>query len=60
MFGSSPPAGVLVLCYFLGQATQVILTYQVISTWLPAVPGAVAYLRLRRAVAAWRTEGAIT
>jgi uncharacterized membrane protein YbhN (UPF0104 family) len=85
MFGGPPPLGVLVLCYFLGHAAQVIpvpggvgpveggmiasfaacgvpvalalvavLAYQAISTWLPAAPGAWAYLRLRRTVAAWR------
>jgi uncharacterized membrane protein YbhN (UPF0104 family) len=85
MFGGPPPLSVLVLCYFLGHAAQVIpvpggvgpveggmiasfaacgvpvalalvavLTYQAISTWLPAAPGAWAYLRLRRTVAAWR------
>jgi uncharacterized membrane protein YbhN (UPF0104 family) len=31
-----------------------VLAYQAISTWVPAVPGAIAYLRLRRTVAAWR------
>jgi uncharacterized membrane protein YbhN (UPF0104 family) len=85
MFGAAPPVSVLVLCYFLGQAAQVIpipggvgpveggmiaafaacgvpvslalisvVAYKTISTWLPAVPGTLAYLRLRRTVAAWR------
>lgn len=88
MFGAAPAVGILVLCYFLGQAAQVIplpggvgpveggmiaafaacgvpvsqtllavLTYKAISTWLPVVPGAVAYLQLRRTVAAWRVAG---
>jgi uncharacterized membrane protein YbhN (UPF0104 family) len=34
-----------------------VLTYQAISAWLPAAPGAIAYLRLRRTVAAWRAAG---
>jgi uncharacterized membrane protein YbhN (UPF0104 family) len=85
MFGAPPGAGVLILCYFLGQVAQIIplpggvgpveggmiaafaacgvpvslailavLSYQAISTWLPALPGAWAYLRLRRTVAGWR------
>jgi uncharacterized membrane protein YbhN (UPF0104 family) len=88
MFGTAPAVGILVLCYFLGQAAQVIpvpggvgpveggmiaafaacgvpvsqtllavLTYKAISTWLPVVPGALAYLQLRRTVAAWRAAG---
>jgi uncharacterized membrane protein YbhN (UPF0104 family) len=89
MFGGAPGAGVLVLCYFLGQLAQIIplpggigpveggmiaafaacgvpvslailavLSYQAISTWLPALPGAWAYLRLRRTVAGWRAANA--
>jgi uncharacterized membrane protein YbhN (UPF0104 family) len=89
MFGGSPGAAVLVLCYFLGQVAQVIpvpggigpvegamvgafaacgvpialavlavISYQAISTWLPALPGAWAYLRLRRTVAGWRDASA--
>lgn len=88
MFGAPPAISALVLCYFLGQAAQVIpvpggvgpreggmiaafaacgvpvalalvsvLAYQAISAWLPAAPGALAYLRLRRRVAAWRAGG---
>jgi uncharacterized membrane protein YbhN (UPF0104 family) len=87
MFGAPPGAGVLVLCYFLGQMAQIlplpggvgpveggliaafvacgvpvslailaVLSYQAISTWLPALPGAWAYLRLRRTVAGWRAS----
>ena len=88
MFGAAPPVGVLVLCYFLGQAAQVVpvpggvgpveggmvaafaacqvpvalaliavLAYKTIATWLPAVPGTLAYLRLRHTVGAWRAPG---
>jgi uncharacterized protein (TIRG00374 family) len=31
-----------------------VLAYRLISFWLPTVPGAIAYLRLRRTVARWR------
>jgi uncharacterized membrane protein YbhN (UPF0104 family) len=34
-----------------------VLAYKTISTWLPAAPGTLAYLKLRRAVAAWRAGG---
>jgi uncharacterized membrane protein YbhN (UPF0104 family) len=88
MFGAAPPVGVLVLCYFLGQAAQVVpvpggvgpveggmvaafaachvpvalalisvLAYKAIATWLPAIPGTLAYLRLRHTVGAWRAAG---
>jgi uncharacterized membrane protein YbhN (UPF0104 family) len=33
-----------------------VLAYRTISYWLPTVPGAIAYLRLRRTVAEWRSE----
>ena len=33
-----------------------VLAYRTISYWLPTVPGAIAYLRLRRTVAGWRSE----
>jgi uncharacterized protein (TIRG00374 family) len=33
-----------------------VLAYRVISFWLPTIPGAVAYLRLRGTVARWRRE----
>jgi uncharacterized membrane protein YbhN (UPF0104 family) len=39
-------------------AILAVLSYQAISTWLPAVPGAWAYLRLRRTVAGWREANA--
>jgi uncharacterized membrane protein YbhN (UPF0104 family) len=35
-------------------AILAVLSYQAISTWLPALPGAWAYLRLRHTVAGWR------
>jgi hypothetical protein len=31
-----------------------VLLYRLISFWLPTLPGAIAYLRLRRTVARWR------
>jgi uncharacterized protein (TIRG00374 family) len=33
-----------------------VIAYRGISFWLPTVPGAIAYLRLRRTVAHWREE----
>jgi uncharacterized protein (TIRG00374 family) len=33
-----------------------VLAYRTISYWLPTVPGAIAYVRLRRTVAGWRSE----
>ena len=39
-------------------AILAVLSYQAISTWLPALPGAWAYLRLRDTVAGWREAGA--
>jgi uncharacterized membrane protein YbhN (UPF0104 family) len=38
-------------------ALVAVLAYKTISTWLPAVPGTIAYLQLRRTVAAWRAAG---
>ena len=35
-------------------AILAVLSYQAISTWLPALPGVWAYLRLRDSVAGWR------
>jgi uncharacterized protein (TIRG00374 family) len=35
-----------------------VLAYRVIAFWLPILPGAVAYLQLRRTVSRWRAEGA--
>jgi uncharacterized protein (TIRG00374 family) len=39
-----------------GLATVSVLTYRAFAFWLPTLPGAVAYLQLRRTVAAWRQE----
>jgi len=33
-----------------------VLSYRAISFWLPTLPGAVAYIQLRRTVARWRSE----
>ena len=33
-----------------------VLSYRGISFWLPTVPGAIAYIQLRRTVARWREE----
>jgi uncharacterized membrane protein YbhN (UPF0104 family) len=41
----------------VSQAVVAVLAYKAIATWLPAVPGVLAYLRLRRTVAGWRAEG---
>lgn len=37
-----------------GLATVSVLTYRALAFWLPTLPGALAYLQLRRTVAAWR------
>jgi uncharacterized protein (TIRG00374 family) len=34
-----------------------VLAYRLISFWLPTLPGAIAYLRLRGTVARWRQQG---
>jgi uncharacterized protein (TIRG00374 family) len=39
-----------------GLAVVAVLTYRAFAFWLPTLPGAVAYLQLRRTVARWRTE----
>ena len=36
--------------------TVSVLTYRAFSFWLPTLPGAVAYLQLRRTVSNWRDE----
>lgn len=87
-FGSPPPAGTIVMAYFVGQLANVlpipggvggveggtigallafgtggslavlgVLAYRLISFWLPTLPGALAYLRLRRTVERWREGG---
>ena len=33
-----------------------VLAYRAISFWLPTLPGAISYLRLRRTVARWRAR----
>jgi uncharacterized protein (TIRG00374 family) len=40
----------------LDEASLAVLTYRAFAFWLPTVPGAIAYLQLRRTVAAWRAE----
>jgi uncharacterized protein (TIRG00374 family) len=37
-----------------------VLAYRVIAFWLPILPGAIAYLQLRRTVSHWRAEGVRT
>jgi len=37
-------------------ATTAVLSYRAFSFWLPTLPGAIAYLQLRRRVAGWRAE----
>jgi uncharacterized protein (TIRG00374 family) len=39
-----------------GLATVSVLTYRAFAFWLPTLPGAIAYLQLRRTVAGWREE----
>ena len=42
----------------LGLATVAVLAYRIIAFWLPTIPGAIAYLQLRRTVHRWREEHA--
>ena len=37
-------------------AVVAVLAYRGISFWLPSVPGAIAYLQLRRTVSRWREQ----
>jgi putative heme transporter len=37
-------------------AVLAVISYRAISFWLPTLPGAIAYLQLRRKVAQWRDE----
>jgi uncharacterized protein (TIRG00374 family) len=84
-FGTPPPAGAIVMAYFIGQLANLlplpgglggveggmigallafgaqgslavlgVLAYRLISFWLPTLPGAIAYVRLRRTVGRWR------
>ena len=39
-----------------GLAVVSVLAYRVAAFWLPTVPGAIAYLQLRRTVARWERE----
>jgi uncharacterized protein (TIRG00374 family) len=41
-----------------GYATVAVLAYRALAFWLPTIPGAVAYLQLRRTVARWRAVSA--
>jgi|SRR5579862_5207331 len=38
-------------------AVEAVFAYRAISFWLPTLPGAVAYLQLRRRIAGWRESG---
>jgi len=39
-----------------GYATVAVLAYRALAFWLPTIPGALAYLQLRRTVTRWRSE----
>jgi putative heme transporter len=39
-----------------GAAVIAVLTYRAIAFWLPTLPGAIAYLQLRRTMGEWRAE----
>jgi uncharacterized protein (TIRG00374 family) len=39
-----------------GLATVAVLTYRAFAFWLPTIPGAIAYLQLRKRVATWRRD----
>jgi uncharacterized membrane protein YbhN (UPF0104 family) len=41
-----------------GQAVVAVLVYRGFAFWLPTLPGAIAYLQLRRTVARWKEERA--
>jgi uncharacterized protein (TIRG00374 family) len=40
-----------------GLAIVAVLSYRAIAFWLPTIPGAIAYLSLRRTVHRWELEG---
>jgi uncharacterized membrane protein YbhN (UPF0104 family) len=42
----------------LGLATVAVLAYRIFAFWLPTIPGALAYLQLRRTVQRWKEERA--
>jgi uncharacterized protein (TIRG00374 family) len=39
-----------------GLAVVAVLAYRAFSFWLPTIPGAIAYLQLRKTVKVWSTE----
>jgi uncharacterized membrane protein YbhN (UPF0104 family) len=39
-----------------GLAVVAVLAYRAFAFWLPTIPGAIAYLQLRRTVSRWREE----
>jgi putative heme transporter len=39
-----------------GLALVAVLTYRLFAFWLPSIPGAIAYITLRRTVARWKEE----
>jgi len=41
-----------------GLAVVAVLAYRAFAFWLPTIPGAIAYLQLRRTVAHWKVERA--
>lgn len=41
-----------------GFTVLAVLTYRLFAFWLPTIPGAIAYLQLRRTVARWREDRA--
>jgi uncharacterized protein (TIRG00374 family) len=42
-----------------GAALIAVFAYRAISFWLPTIPGAIAYLQLRRRIAAWRDSAGV-
>jgi uncharacterized protein (TIRG00374 family) len=42
----------------LDLAVPAVLTYRAFAFWLPTIPGAIAYLQLRKTVQQWREDGA--
>jgi uncharacterized protein (TIRG00374 family) len=40
----------------LSLVVPAVLAYRVLTFWLPTIPGAIAYIQLRRTVARWRAE----
>ena len=39
-----------------GLAVVAVLVYRAFAFWLPTIPGAIAYLQLRKTVKVWSTE----